>query len=139
MNPVVEATALPFAISKVLASADRTTENEALGVLSGLLKYGPWPTPKQLSLLGSVAGFEASSKCLLDAMCSAKNPLLVGMILSLRLAEAAGLGKEGQRRLAARLQQQVEDLVLEVFERLPQTVDGLETGDKFHGGMKASV
>lgn len=41
--------------------------------------------------------------------------------------------------MAARLQKEVEDLVLEVFERLPQTVDGFRDGDIAGSGMEVSV
>lgn len=42
------------------------------------------------------------------------------------------------RQVAARLQKEVEDLVLEVFERLPQTVDGFRDGDVAGSGMEVS-
>lgn len=42
------------------------------------------------------------------------------------------------RQVAARLQKEVEDLVLEVFERLPQTVDGFRDGDIAGSGMEVS-
>lgn len=129
---------LPIAVSEVLVCTNEAAEEKALAVLSCLLKHGAWPTPKQLSLIGSEAGFELSSECFLDAVCFANNPLLVGMILSLQLAEAAEVGKEGQRQVASRLQKEVERLVLEVFERLPQTVDGFQQDDTIREGMKAS-
>ncbi|CAN0155492.1 unnamed protein product, partial [Hapterophycus canaliculatus] len=88
---------------------------------------------------GIKAGFKAARKCFLDAVCSAINPLLVGMRLSLLLADAAGMGNEGQRRVAERLQKEVEELVLEVFERLPQTVEGFREGDIAGSGMEASL
>lgn len=44
--------------------------------------------------------------------------------------------RDGQ--VAARLQKEVEDLVLEVFERLPQTVDGFRDGDIAGSGMEVS-
>lgn len=40
-------------------------------------------------------------------------------------------------QVVARLQKEVEDLVLEIFERLPQTVDGFQGGDLVPEGMKA--
>lgn len=42
------------------------------------------------------------------------------------------------RQVALRLQNEVEDLVLEVFERLPQTVDGFREGDIAGSGMDVS-
>lgn len=70
-----------------------------LEVLGCLLKHGAWSTPRQISLVVSQAGFERSRKCFLDAICRATNPLLVGMTLSIQLADAADLGNEGQRRV----------------------------------------
>lgn len=127
---------LPKAVSEILISSGQDELKESLGVLSCLLKHGTWPTGRQLSLVGSSAGFEAARTCLLDAVCLADNPLLVGMTLSLQLEDAAGLGNEGQRQVASRLQAEVEDLVSEVFERLPQTVDGFEEGGLVDDGMK---
>lgn len=129
---------LQVAVSKVLESSDRVAQMKALDVLSALLKHGIWPTGRQLSQISHETGFEPAKKCFLDAVCLAVNPLLVGMILSLRLSEAAGSGKEGQRQKASRLQQEVENLVLEVFERLPKTVDGFEEDDSKQGGMQVS-
>lgn len=41
-------------------------------------------------------------------------------------------------QVAERLRKEVEDLVLEVFERLPQTVDGFREGNIAGSGMEAS-
>lgn len=41
-------------------------------------------------------------------------------------------------QVALRLQKEVEDLVLEVFERLPQTVDGFRDGNIAGSGMEVS-
>ncbi|CAM9776300.1 unnamed protein product [Ectocarpus fasciculatus] len=136
VNPVID-DCLPLAMSEVLVSNNPVRENEAVSVLSCLIKHGAGPTPRQVSLVGSKVGFEAARKCFLDAVCSAVNPLLVGMRLSLLLADAGEMGNEGQRQVALRLQKEVEDLVLEVFERLPQTVDGFREGDIAGSGMEA--
>ena len=130
--------ALPVATSEVLASTDQERQAGALDVLACLLSYGLWPSPKQIDMVSCATGFEASRKCFLDAVSSAVNPLLVGMILSLRLAEASELGQEGQRQVVSRLQKEVEDLVLEVFERLPHTVEGFQEGGIEHSGMDVS-
>ncbi|CAB1113028.1 unnamed protein product [Ectocarpus sp. CCAP 1310/34] len=136
VNPIID-DCLPLAMSEVLMSNSQVPGNEAVSVFSCLIKHGAAPTPRQVSLVGRKAGFEAARKCFLDAVCSAVNPLLVGMRLSLLLADAAGMGNEGQRQVALRLQNEVEDLVLEVFERLPQTVDGFREGDVGGSGMDA--
>lgn len=86
-------------MSEVLGSNVLDREERAVEVLSCLIKHGAGPTPRQLSLVGSKAGFEAARKCFLDAVCFAVNPLLVGMRLSLLLADAGELGNEGQRQV----------------------------------------
>eukprot|EP00903_Cladosiphon_okamuranus_P010230 g9689.t1 len=128
---------LPLAVSEVLVSKDTAQEEKAVEVLSCLIRHGAGPSAKQVSQISSKAGFASARKCFLDAICAAVNPLLVGMRLSLLLENAGGIGTEGQRQVAARLQNEVEDLVLEVFERLPQTVDGFRKGDIAGSGMEA--
>lgn len=98
MNPIID-DSLPLAMSELLGSVDLAREERAVEVLSCLITHGAGPTPRQLSLVGAKAGFKAARKCFLDAVCSAINPLLVGMRLSLLLADAAGMGNEGQRRV----------------------------------------
>lgn len=98
VNPAID-NCLPLAMSEVLGSRVLEREERAIEVISCLIKHGAGPTPRQLSLIGSKAGFKAARKCLLDAVCSAVNPLLVGMRLSLLLADAGGMGNEGQRQV----------------------------------------
>lgn len=98
VNPIID-DCLPLAMSELLMSNNQVRGNEAVSVLSCLIKHGAGPTPRQVSLVGSKAGFEAARKCFLDAVCSAVNPLLVGMRLSLLLADAAERGNEGQRQV----------------------------------------
>lgn len=138
INPIIE-DCLPCAIFEFLESSSKLGKENSLDVIASLLKHGIWPTPRQLSLIGSNAGFESSKKCLLDAISLATNPVLVGMTLSLQLSGSAGLGNEAHRQTASRLQNAVEELLLEIFERLPQTVDGFEEVEPIRGGMKASL
>lgn len=98
VNPVID-DCLPLAMSEVLVSNNPVREKEAVSVLSCLIKHGAGPTPRQVSLVGSKVGFEEARKCFLDAVCSAVNPLLVGMRLSLLLADAGEMGNEGQRQV----------------------------------------
>lgn len=105
VNPLIE-NALPTVISLVLGITDDAGRWEGedggtanLDVFSCLLKHGAWPTPRHLALVVGETGFEQSRKCFLDAICLATNPLLVGMTLSLQLADAAELGNEGHRRV----------------------------------------
>lgn len=98
VNPAIDS-CLPLVMSEVLGANVLDREERGVAVLSCLIKHGAGPTPRQLSLVGNKAGFVATRKCLLDAVCSAVNPLLVGMRLSLLLADAAGMGNEGQRQV----------------------------------------
>lgn len=98
VNPTLD-DCLPLAMSEVLVSKDTAQEESAVEVLSCLIRHGAGPTPRQISLIGSKAGFVSARKCFLDAICTAVNPLLVGMRLSLLLEDAGGIGNEGQRQV----------------------------------------
>lgn len=82
-------------------SRDTDQEESYVEVLACLIRHGAGPTPRQISLISSKAGFVLARKCLLDAICTAVNPLLVGMRLSLLLEDAAGKGNEGQRQVCS--------------------------------------
>lgn len=65
--------------------------------------------------------------CFLDEVVSARNPLVPGFHLSVTLASAAEKAfEEGERRKLIGLQESVNALLLEILERLPQTVRGFE-------------
>lgn len=68
------------------------------------------------------------SSCLNGIEC-AENPFLPGMALSLALKKAAENALEGEQRELIAAQESIDALLLEIFERLPQTVRG------FKGGM----
>lgn len=101
MNPTLDG-CLTLAMSEVLVSKDPAHAETSVEVLSCLIRHGAGPTPRQISLIGSRAGFVSARKCFLDAICSAVNPLLVGMRLSLLLEDAGGIGNEGQRQVYSR-------------------------------------
>lgn len=67
--------------------------------------------------------------CCLLAVSSAANPFISGMNLSVALSRAAEKAQEGARKSLISLQNKIDNLLLEIFERLPQTVGG------FHGRM----
>ncbi|CAN0553650.1 unnamed protein product, partial [Ectocarpus sp. 8 AP-2014] len=60
--------------------------------------------------------------CCLRAVTSAANPFIPGLVLSIRLAEAAKEASEGDQRTIDEVRTSVEALLLEIFERLPRTV-----------------
>lgn len=64
--------------------------------------------------------------CCLRAVTSAANPFIPGMTLSIGLGQAAKQATEGEQRTISGLQSNVEELLLEMFERLPRTVRGFD-------------
>ena len=62
--------------------------------------------------------------CLSGPLISSKNPFVPGLKLSVAFSNAAGNAPEGERRNLSSLQQTVDEFLLEVLERLPQTVRG---------------
>lgn len=62
------------------------------------------------------------------AVTSAANPFIPGITLSTVLAEAAKQANEGERRTLIDVRAGIDELLLEIFERLPQTVRGFEGG-----------
>lgn len=60
------------------------------------------------------------------AVTSANNPFIPGMALSVALAGAAKRAPEGERRKLKILHDGIDDLLLEILERLPKTVLGFE-------------
>ncbi len=64
--------------------------------------------------------------CCLRAVTSAENPLIPGMTLSIRLGEAARQATEGERRTITGIKVSVDELLLEILERLPRTVRGFD-------------
>lgn len=74
---------------------------------------------------------EGLRECCLGAVTSAENPFIPGMNLSLALSGAAAKAPEGERGGIWDIQRSVDRLLLEIFERLPQTVRAFEGG--MHG------
>ena len=64
--------------------------------------------------------------CCLRAVTSAENPLIPGMTISIALGEAAQQATEGEQRTITGIKESVDNLLLEIFERLPRTVRGFD-------------
>lgn len=60
------------------------------------------------------------------AVTSAANPFIPGITLSAVLAEAAKHADEGERKTLIEIREGIDELLLEMFERLPQTVSGFD-------------
>ena len=101
----------------------------AIEVLACLLQYPAELEPKDLEELSRNASSDWLGICFLETMASVENPFVAGMTLSVALAKAAVLAPQGERRKLLSLQKKVDALLLEILERLPQTVHA------FRGGM----
>ncbi|CBN74883.1 Transient Receptor Potential Channel [Ectocarpus siliculosus] len=98
-----------------------------LKLLSSLMACSARPSPSHLKKLAIAhARGETFKDCCLDAVTSAANPFIPGLVLSIRLAEAAQKANEGERRAITDIQKSVNDLLLEVLERLPRSVRSFE-------------
>lgn len=103
--------------------------NDLLTILSSLLANSAQPSPSDLKTLSRRhASGDRFKSCCLRAITSAGNPFIPGMTLSIRLAEAAKQATEGEQRTIVDIQSSVDELLLEIFERLPRTVRGFEGG-----------
>lgn len=104
----------------------RETKRAAKDILSSLLEYGARPSHSFLVELSREKSLEWLKEVCLGAVTSARNPFVPGMTLSVKLAGAAGKAPEGERRNILFLQDSVDALLLELLERLPQTVRGFD-------------
>ena len=113
-----------------------TTNNESTlsKILSGILRHSARPPPEFLQWAARDATdgkehlWHIVTEGLLIGVESASNPLVPGMNLSVPLADAAEGAREGERRRLISLQKRVDEYVLEVLERLPQTIQGFDEG-----------
>lgn len=91
-----------------------------------LLSNGAHPRHEDLRELSRNTQHAWLKKCCLDAVTSAENPLVPGLVLSVTLADAEKSAPEGMRRKLKSLREVIDALLLEILERLPQTVLGFE-------------
>lgn len=66
--------------------------------------------------------------CFIDALAWVDNPFIPGMTISVALDDAAPKGPEREGRALLELMNTVDDVLLEVLERLPQTLRDFEGG-----------
>lgn len=100
----------------------------AIGVLSCLLQYPAVFAAADLIKLSRDQSAEWMRTCFLETVACSDNPFVPGMALSIAFAKSAGKAPEGERRKLLLLQERVDSLLLEVLERLPQTVPGFDGG-----------
>lgn len=101
----------------------------AIDVLSCILEYPAMLDPNELVKLSRKASSAWLSTCFLETVALVENHFVAGITLSVALAKAAVVAPRGERRKLTSLQSKLDSLLLEILERLPQTVQG------FHGGM----
>lgn len=115
---------------------DDNTHGDDLKTLSSLMACSAQPTTTHLKELSRhYASGHQFKGCCLQAITSATNPFIPGVILSMRLGETARQATEGERRTITDIQTSIDALLLEILERLPRTVRGFEDVFKDKGGM----
>lgn len=106
-----------------------TRGDNDLKTISSLMARSAQPSASELKKLSRLhTSGNLFKECCLRAVTSAVNPFIPGITLSIRLTEAAKQANEGERRVLSDIQSSVDEVLLEIFERLPQTVDGFEGG-----------
>ena len=71
----------------------------------------------------------------MQAVESAKNPLVPGMSLSIALSDASERARKGEQRRLSDLKHDLDKYMMEVLERLPQTVRGFKDGGRGCSGL----
>lgn len=100
----------------------------AIGVLACLLQYPSVFDVADLIKLSRKMSAEWLRTCFMETVAWSDNPFIPGMALSIAFAKSAGKAPEGERRRLLSLQERVDALLLQVLERLPQTVQGFDGG-----------
>lgn len=114
------------AIERAQATADASGKNSdrTLKALSVMLQFGGDPRRLMRHLVGQGEDYVRKLRCcFLESVCSAPNPFVPGISLSVALDEVARLTPDGERRAPERLRQDVCRLLLEILEQLPKTVE----------------
>eukprot|EP00903_Cladosiphon_okamuranus_P009455 g9014.t1 len=98
--------------------------------ISVFFAYGAKVEPRDLIGLAAVLTMEELKGVFLGGVACVDNPFIPGVSLSVALTEALKNSAETERPILAALQECVDGLILEILERLPQTIDD------FPGGVK---
>lgn len=106
---------------------NRGTRRNRSRILSFLLRRSVRPSTADLARLSPVVDKAFENWCL-DTVVEADNPFVPGMTLSVLLAKRAEQASEGEQRKLQALRERMDALLLEVLERLPQTVRGFPGG-----------
>ncbi|CAM9094293.1 unnamed protein product [Scytosiphon promiscuus] len=106
---------------------NRGTRRNRSRILSFLLGQSIRPSPADLAKISPTVDKAFENWCL-DTIVDADNPFIPGMALSVLLAKRAEQASEGEQRKLRALRERVDSLMLEILERLPQTVRGFPGG-----------
>ncbi|CBJ49208.1 Transient Receptor Potential Channel [Ectocarpus siliculosus] len=118
-----------FSVATTEAQGVRHTIEDPLRGLSMLLQHGTKPHPTDLVILCRAIDYEELDECLFQAVASAKNSFIPSLNLSFAFRDAIrSAASERDRRVLARLQHDVDSILTETLNRLPQSVCGLSGG-----------
>ncbi|CAM9739915.1 unnamed protein product [Ectocarpus sp. 4 AP-2014] len=118
-----------FNVATTEAQGLRHTIEDPLRGLSMLLQHGTKPYPADLVILCRAIDYEELDECLFQAVASANNSFIPSLNLSFAFRDAIrSAANERDRRVLARLQHDVDSILTETLNRLPQTVCSLSGG-----------
>lgn len=99
-----------------------------LNAMSVLVALGAEVTPTDLIDIAQEITLEELKCCFLGGVCSADNPFAAGMALSVAIETAMWVLPGRKRRNLSDLQDKLDELILEVLERLPQSIHRVPRG-----------
>lgn len=96
--------------------------------MSVLVALGADITPPDLIDIAQELTLDELKSCFIGGVCSADNPIAAGMALSVAIETAVWILPGRQRRNLSDLQDKLDELLLEVLERLPQSINRMPRG-----------
>ncbi|CAM9165014.1 unnamed protein product [Ectocarpus fasciculatus] len=99
-----------------------TPPHELLPAMSVFFAYGAVVDPKDLIALAEVFKLEEMKDCFLGGLSFVDNPFVPGLSLSVALDDSLKNAPERESRSLEALQKAMDDLLLAVLDRLPQTI-----------------
>ncbi|CAM9508523.1 unnamed protein product [Scytosiphon promiscuus] len=109
------------------ADAQNTTRMFLTG-LSVFFAYGARIEARDLIELAAVLTLEQLKDCFVGGLSCVDNPFIPGVSLSVVLEDALKNAPESEKPVLTALHEQLDDLLLEVLERLPQKMEDIPGG-----------
>lgn len=103
-------------------------KRDGLEGASVLIAYGARTDHTDLIRLARICTLDPLKDCFIGALSVADNPFIQGMILSVAFDDAEPKANEREGRILSILMKMIDDVLLEVLERLPQTVASFTGG-----------